>query len=477
VGGLRVFWPQENSNMVRWTGNGNTPGGRPRLLVVDDDESILQQIRWALSEEYDVYAAGDRRSALTLFKSQRIPLVLLDLGLPPEPREASEGLQTLEELLGENPRAKVIIVSGNAQRENALRAVERGACDIFPKPVDIDELRIVLRRVSTILELEQERERQDAPLPARLGRFEEMIGSSPCMLALFAALRRVAASDIPVLITGESGTGKEQVAKAIHNLSGRKGGPFIAINCGAIPENLLESELFGHEKGTFTGATAQRRGKLEYAQGGTLFLDEIGELASALQVKLLRFLQEKVLERVGGREQIPVDSRVVAATNQDLSRAVAENRFREDLYFRLAGVRLAVPPLRERGDDVIELAEHLAESFARELKRPAKKFSRQALLALRAHPWMGNVRELQNRVRRAVMFADGPSIGPADLELEAAGPAAPGGVSLKEAREHFERDLLAKTMAENKGNISRTARALGISRSTLYELLRKYEGE
>jgi two-component system NtrC family response regulator len=446
----------------------------PKILVVDDDDQIRKQIQWALTEDFSVFSAGDRTSALECFKKEEIPVVLLDLGLPPHPREATEGLQALEELVGLDPLVKVIIVSGNSERHNALAAVDLGAHDIFPKPVDLDELKVVLHRVYRRLQMEKE-SLEERNLASRVS-FEDIIGSSPGMKEVFAMVRKVAGTEVPVLITGESGTGKELVANAIHNLSSRRKGPFAAINCGAIPENLLESELFGHEKGSFTGATTQRKGKFEYAHGGTLFLDEIGDLVPELQVKILRFLQEKVIERVGGRQSISVDSRVIAATHQNLETAVKENRFREDLYFRLAVVRMTLPPLRERGDDVIELAEHLALSFSKELKKAPKKFSKKALEAMRKHPWPGNVRELQNRVKRALVLAEGPSIGPEELELEAPtnGSATAGGSSLKEAREGLEKQILANTLRENDGNISKTARALGISRPTLYYLMSRY---
>lgn len=444
----------------------------PKILVVDDDEQIRKQIQWALSEEFRVFAAGARPAALDIFRKEGIPVVLLDLGLPPRPREATEGLQALEELIGLNPLVKVIIVSGNSERRNALAAVDKGAHDIFPKPVDIDELKVVLHRVYRRIEMEKE-SLEERSLARRVS-FEEIIGSSPPMQGIFTTVQKIAGTDVPVLITGESGTGKELIANAIHNLSGRKSGPFIAINCGAIPDTLIESELFGHEKGSFTGATVQRRGRLEYAENGTLFLDEIGDLSPELQVKILRFLQEKVLERVGGRQRIPVDSRVIAATNQDLETEVRENRFREDLYFRLAVVRIALPPLRDRGNDVIELAEHLVMAFSKELKKPPKKFSRAALRAMREHAWPGNVRELQNRVKRALVLADGPSIGPGELELEMPGGQNGSASTLKEAKEKLEREILANALEENKGNISKTAKALGISRPTLYDLMTRY---
>ncbi len=448
-------------------------GMLPKILIVDDDEQIRKQIQWALSDEFNVFSAGDRLSAIDTFRREEIAVVLLDLGLPPHPREAIEGLQALEEMIGLNPLAKVIIVSGNSERQNALAAIDKGAHDIFPKPVDLDELKVVLHRVHRRVSLERENI-EERNLAERVS-FEDIVGSSPPMQEIFATVRKVSGTDVPVLITGESGTGKELIANAIHNLSRRKTGPFIAINCGAIPDTLLESELFGHEKGSFTGASTQRKGKLEYANGGTLFLDEIGDLVPELQVKILRFLQEKVIERVGGRQLIPVDSRVIAATNQNLEEEVKANRFREDLYFRLAVVKMALPPLRERGNDVIQLADHLVTAFCKELKKPAKRFSKQALDALRRHNWPGNVRELQNRVKRAIVLADGSTIGPSELELETPnGSVSTSSSTLKEAKEALERDILATTLRENNGNISKTAKALGISRPTLYDLMSRY---
>jgi two-component system, NtrC family, response regulator len=449
----------------------STSDSLPKILVVDDDDQILKQIQWAFSEDYQVFLAGDRRSAIQIFRAEQIPVVLLDLGLPPHPREADEGLAALEEMLAANPLAKIIIVSGNSEKQNALRAVELGAHDIFPKPVDLDELSVVLKRVYKRLQLERE-SLEERSLAAQV-HFEDIIGSSPAMRSVFSAVRKVANADVPVLVLGESGTGKELVALAIHNLSNRKSGPFAAINCGAIPESLLESELFGYERGSFTGATTQRRGKFEYAKGGTLFLDEIGDLAQSLQVKILRFLQERVIERVGGRESIPVDSRVVAATHQDLESAVKENRFREDLYFRLAVVTINLPPLRERGNDVIEIADHLAQAFAKELKISPKRFTKQAHEAMKLHTWPGNVRELQNRIKRALVLSDGPSITPAELELSSLSETSVK-LTLKEAKEEVEREVIARALQENNHNISKTAKALGISRPTLYELLTRH---
>jgi len=451
-----------------------TNNSLPKLLVVDDDEQIVKQLQWALSDEYSVFPASDRITALETMGREQIPVALLDLGLQPHPRDAVEGLRTLEEVIARNPLVKVIIVSGNSERQNALRALEKGAHDIFAKPVNIDELKIVLQRVYRRVEME--RESLEEQSGANRVSFESMIGSSAAMKAVHSSVAKVAQTDVPVLILGESGTGKELVANAIHKLSARRNGPFGAINCGAIPENLLESELFGNEKGAFTGATTHRRGKLEYAKGGTLFLDEIGDLAPELQVKILRFLQEKVIERVGGRESIPVDCRVIAATHRDLDKAVKESLFREDLYFRLAVVKIALPALRERGNDVIELATHFVESFSKELKRPPKKFSRSALDAIQRHNWPGNVRELQNRIKRALVLAEGSFVNASDLDLEAAQAvgAQSSGCTLREAREELEREIISKKLQENGGNVSKTAKDLGVSRPTLYELMSRY---
>lgn len=446
----------------------------PKILIVDDDEQIRKQIQWSLSDEFRVYSAGDRLTAIEIFKKEKTPVVLLDLGLPPHPRDAVEGLQALEDMLALNHLAKLIIVSGNSERKNALAAVDKGAYDIFPKPVDLDELKVVLHRVYRRIDLEKENnEERNSALSVS---FNDIVGESPAMQEVFASIRKVALTDIPVLITGESGTGKELVATAIHNTSNRGKGPFVAINCGAIPESLMESELFGHEKGSFTGASMQRKGRLEYADGGTLFLDEIGDLAHDLQVKLLRFLQEKAVERVGGRHVINVNSRVIAATNRNLEEAVQKNTFREDLYFRLAVVKIVLPPLRDREDDVVLLAEHMAVVFAKELKTQTKRFSKGAIDAIRRYSWPGNIRELQNRIKRAIVLATGHSIKVEDLELDASHKHIGLGASasLKGAREAAEREVLAESLRKNNGNISKTAKSLGVSRPTLYDLMTRH---
>jgi two-component system, NtrC family, response regulator len=357
--------------------------------------------------------------------------------------------------------------------EYALRAIGQGAHDFFQKPIQLDELKIILRRALHVAQLEQEHR----TLQQRLGcgAFEAMLGASPQMQAVFTTIRKVAASDVPVLVVGESGTGKELVARAIHHQSGRAPAPFIAINCGAIPEALLESELFGHEKGAFTGAHVQRQGKIALAQGGTLFLDEIGELPPTLQVKLLRFLQEYQIERLGGREAISVDVRVVAATNVDLKQAMAAGRFREDLYYRLGVLTIPLPPLRERGADILVLAKALLQRYAVERRHKITGFSCHALSALQSYDWPGNVRELENRIKRAVLMAQGPQVTPADLDLDA--PYSKDfayGKGLREARAAFEKELIQRALAKHSGNITRTASDLGVSRPTLHDLVAKY---
>ena len=444
---------------------------KPILLVVDDDEAIRTQMRWALAQDYEVVMAADRATAADVMRLQRPDVVLLDLGLPPHPADTTEGFHALADLLELQPFVKVIVITGQGEKENALQAVGHGAYDFLNKPVDVEELRVVLKRAFYVTRLEREyREAQ-----SRLGGagFEGMIGNSPQIQAVFSAVRKVATVDAPVLILGESGTGKEMTALAIHRHSARRNGPFVAINCHAIPESLLESELFGHEKGAFTGAHMQRIGRIEMASGGTLLLDEIGELTPGLQVKLLRFLQEQRIERVGGRVVIDVNTRIIAATNADLQKAMSEGRFREDLFFRLAVVVVRLPPLRERVGDIPVLARTFLQKSAAESAREVS-FSTKAMQALETYDWPGNVRELENRVRRAVIMADGRLIKPSDLELEtASGVNAP--VNLKVARDQLESDLIRRALARSKGNISKASELLGISRPTLYEMMEKLQ--
>lgn len=448
----------------------NNDQAKPKLLLVEDDEEIRTQMRWALSADYETVLAGDRASAVAAFRAHRPPVALLDLGLPPEPAAPTEGLATLAELVAIDREAKIVIVSGQGEKANALHAIGAGAYDFFTKPVEMEELKLMLRRCFHVASLEREYRGLQARMEA--SAFEDLIGSGTRMQLCFESIRKVASSDAPVLVLGESGTGKEMTARAIHRRSNRKEGPFVAINCSAIPENLIESELFGHEKGSFTGAHAQRKGRIELAAGGTLFLDEIGDVPLAIQVKLLRFLQEQTIERVGGRQEIQVDARVVAATNADLKKRMADGAFREDLFYRLAVVQISLPALRERDDDVVLLAKTFLQRFGTENNRTGLTFTPEAIRALREHGWPGNVRELQNRVRRAVIMADGKRIAAADLELVAS-PGGPKGTSLREARERVEREMVTEALRRNGGKMSAAAIDLGVSRPTLYELIDK----
>ncbi len=443
---------------------------KSKLLVVDDDEDIRVQMKWALGSDYEVLMAGDRPAAVAAFTAERPTVTLLDLGLPPCPNDPDEGLAVLSGLLVLDRLAKVIVVSGQGDKQNALRAVGAGAYDFLCKPVDVDELKLVLQRAVYVADLEREyRAMQEG---ARPEAFEDMLGASPQMQTVFAFVRKVATTSAPVLILGENGTGKEMVARALHRRSRQQAGPFVAINCNAIPENLLESELFGHEKGSFTGAHVQRRGLIETAAGGTLFLDEIGELPAPLQVKLLRYLQEKTFQRVGGRQEIQSDARVVAATNLNLKESVAGGKFREDLYFRLAVLVVTLPALRERGDDIPLLGKEFLRRYGAQHGKPGLTFAPDALRALNTHAWPGNVRELQNRVQRAAIMAEGKRVGAGDLEL-ADGLKAQPPHTLKEARETVERDLVQHALRRHGGNITSAAVELGISRPTLYELMEK----
>jgi two-component system NtrC family response regulator len=442
----------------------------PKLLIVDDDEEIRTQMKWALATDYDVSLAESRAAAVESFRATSPMVVLLDLGLPPNPNSPEEGLATLAELLALNALVKVVIISGQGEKENALRAIGAGAYDFLTKPVDMAELKFLLKRSFHTAQLEKEYNEMQKLV--RGDAFEGVIGESTPMRAIFDSIRKVATTDAPVLILGESGTGKEMAAKAIHQRSNRKDGPFIAINCGAIPETLLESELFGHEKGAFTGAHVQRKGRIESANAGTLFLDEIGEIPLALQVKLLRFLQEQTIERVGGRQSIQINTRVVAATNVDLKKAMAAGKFREDLYYRLAVVQVSLPPLRERENDIRILAQYFLNRFAAEVSKPSLTFDAEAVKALNRHAWPGNVRELENCVRRAVIMAEGKRVTTKDLELNPGGPGA-NVTTLKDAREAVERQMIQQALKKHGGKIAPAAVELGMSRPTLYELMDK----
>jgi len=441
----------------------------PTLLIVDDDEEIRTQMKWALTKDYEIVQAGDRTAAMELFRAKRPAVVLLDLGLPPHPNAPDEGLATLGEMLVLDPAVKVVIISGQGEKTNALRAVGAGAYDFLGKPVEMEELKLLLKRCFHVALLEREYREMQQKLEGNA--FDGILGGSASMQTVFTSIRKVATVDAPVLILGDSGTGKEMTARSIHQRSARSKGPFVAINCSAIPESLMESELFGHEKGAFTGAHTQRKGRIENAEGGTLFLDEIGEIPLPIQVKLLRFLQERVVERVGGRSEIPVNTRVLAATHVDLKKGMADGTFREDLFYRLAVVQIVLPPLRAREGDIALLANAFLQQSSRESGKSGLTFAPDAIRAIQRHPWPGNVRELQNRVRRAVIMGGSKRLTGEDLELSSGedGPA----ITLKEARETIERELIQNALRRHAGKITAAANELGISRPTFYELMDK----
>ena len=395
-----------------------------KLLIVDDNSDIRQQLKWGLSEDYSVLLAGDVNEGIGLFKKNQPRIVILDLGLPPHEDTSVEGFRGLSELLELDPYVKVIMLTGNSERDNALKATQMGAYDFLPKPPVLSELKVIISRAFHLANLEEQNRSLQRAIEQKSRESGGMIGQCPEMQSIFSTIKKVAPSDVPIFITGENGTGKELVAQAIHEAGLRNKGPFIPINCGAIPENLLESELFGHEKGSFTGAHAMVQGKLQYAHKGTLFLDEIGELPVNLQVKLLRFLQEGVIQRVGGRQDIPIDTRTVCATNVDIARAIKEGKFREDLYYRISVITINLPPLRERGDDILLLANYFLRMFNEEYRKKIRRFSSASVNFLRSYEWPGNVRELRNRVQRAIIMSDATALEPADLgcEMELTGP-------------------------------------------------------
>ncbi|HEV2208377.1 MAG TPA: PEP-CTERM-box response regulator transcription factor [Verrucomicrobiae bacterium] len=442
----------------------------PKLLLVDDDPGIRNQMRWALVQDYTILQAEDRPTALALFEQHRPVVVVLDLGLPPDPNNPEEGLAAIPEMLSLNNSTKIIVVTGQGEREPGLKAIGAGAYDFLTKPVDVEELKVILKRAYHVAMLERGYREMQAQLQGET--FEGLLGTSTQMQQVFGSIRKVATTEAPVLLLGESGTGKEMVAQAIHRRSPRKEGPFVAINCGAIPDTLLESELFGHEKGSFTGAHVQRKGRIEMANAGTLFLDEIGEIPLQLQVKLLRFLQEQRIERVGGRQEIQVDTRVIAATNLDLKKAVTEERFREDLYYRIAVVVLKLPPLRDRDGDITLLAKEFLHRSVGTAGKEGLTFTQDAIHALKAHSWPGNVRELENRIKRAVIMAEGRRITSADLELERLAKSSVK-LNLREAREAVEREVITTALRKHGGKITPAAAELGISRPTFYELMEK----
>jgi two-component system NtrC family response regulator len=439
------------------------------LLIVEDDPGLQKQMRWSF-DAHETLVAGDRESALTLVRRHEPPVVTLDLGLPPDADGASEGLATLEQILALAPDTKVIVVTGNQDRANAVKAVGLGAYDFCQKPFEPQVLGLVVDRAFRLHALQQEnRQLRQARESPSLG----IITRDPAMLRVCRNVEKVAPSDATVLVVGESGTGKELLAKALHQLSPRSARRFVAINCAAIPENLLESELFGYERGAFTGATRQTKGKIEFADGGTFFLDEVGDLSPPLQAKLLRFLQERVLERVGGREEIAVDVRIVCATHQNLKKLIETGRFREDLYYRLSEIEVAIPPLRDRPGDATLLAHAFMHKFALGEARPVLSFKQDALDAIEAYGWPGNVREMENFVKRAVIMSEGSHITAADLGLPAP-DGAPEPVNLREVRDEAERRAIVRVLSRVDGNVADAAQLLGVSRPTLYDLINRH---
>jgi two-component system NtrC family response regulator len=443
---------------------------KPKLLIVEDDVGLQKQLRWCF-DEYEVLIAASRSDAIAQARRFEPAVVLQDLGLPPDADGVTEGMATLKEMLGMAPQTKVIVITGNHDRDNAVRAIAQGAYDFCQKPVDTEVLRLIVSRAFHIHGLEeQNRQLREMQLTSP---FEGFVATDESMLKVCRLIERVAPADVSVLILGESGTGKELLARAVHTQSDRKAARFVAINCAAIPEQLLESELFGHERGAFTGAVKQTLGKVEMADGGTLFLDEIGDMPLSLQAKLLRFLQNRVIERVGGRTEIPVNVRVVCATNKDLQVMISEQAFRQDLYFRIGEVTVNVPPLRDRRGGATVLAHALLRKYAGAHGRPKRGFSDDAIAALESYSWPGNVRELENKVKTAVIVADGAILTAEDLGLK---PGAANEVfyNLKDVRTRAERQAIQQALSITDGNMSRTAELLGVSRPTLYDLMEKF---
>ena len=444
------------------------------LLVIEDDPGLQKQLRWCF-EAYDVIVAGDRSTAISELRHHEPAVVTLDLGLPPNPANETEGLATLEEMLQLAPYTKVIVVTGNDERENALRAISLGAYDYYQKPIEPDILGLIIERANRLYELEAENRRlidQEMVSPLK-----GIIAASPQMLKACQTVEKVAPADVTTLLLGESGTGKEVFARALHELSSRKKGPFVAINCAAIPETLMESELFGYEKGAFTGAAKQTKGKIEHADGGTFFLDEIGDLSASLQAKILRFLQERIIERVGGRKEIPVDVRVICATHQDLQKLIANSEFREDLYYRISEITIKIPPLRERDGDILLLARAFLNNFNQQNSKSIRGYSNDAIAALEAYQWPGNVRELENKVKRAVIMADTNQLTSDDLELQSLNGelSKPEGLSLRHVREGAEKTAVRRALSLSNNNMSKAADLLEVSRPTLYDLIKKHK--
>lgn len=440
-----------------------------KLLIVEDDIGIQKQLKWTL-DDYDLHFAQDKKSAIATFRRHLPKVVILDLGLPPEPENPTVGMETLNALLALDPSCKIIVITGNDDRDTAREAIAMGAHDFYAKPIDEQELNIILRRAFFVANIELENAEQP------LLQDSAILGSSQGVMHIRAMVSKVAPTPLTTLLLGESGTGKDLVAREIHQLSDRKEKPFIAINCASIPENLLESELFGYEKGAFTGAMKTTKGKIECANGGTLFLDEIGDMAYPLQAKILRFLQDKMIDRIGGRKPIEVDVRIVCATHQNLRSMVDEKSFREDLFYRISELIIDIPPLRDRDEDIVIIAKALLQQTADNLNKTINGFSQDAIAALLAYHWPGNIRELQNKIKSACILTDAKQIIALDLGL--CNPENKETnltkVNLRMVRENAEKDAIVKAMVYCDGNMSNTAKQLGVTRPTLYHLMKKY---
>jgi two-component system NtrC family response regulator len=444
---------------------------KKKLLIIEDDPGLQSQMRWCF-EDTEVHIADDRDSAISLLRRIEPQVVTLDLGLPPDPGGATVGFALLDEILRLAPNTKIIVVTGREEKENAVKAVGNGACDFYQKPLDADILSFVVNRAFRLHELEKEN--VELNKSQQSSTLKGLIANSPQMLKICRTVEKIAPADVTTLILGETGTGKEVVAKALHDLSGRSDKAFSAINCAAIPENLLESELFGYEKGAFTGASQLKKGKIELTDGGTLFLDEIGDMPMPLQAKLLRFLQERVIERVGGVREIPVDVRVVCATHQDIQELISSSRFREDLYYRVSEITLSIPPLKEREGDAVLIAQSLLNNFSKQLDRNHLTFTEEAIGAIREHPWPGNVREMINKVKRAAIMADGKRVTASDLELSEPSNSTDTVLNLRQVRETAEKQAIQHALQVAQHNMAQTARLLGVTRPTLYNLTDKY---
>ncbi|MDX1634502.1 MAG: PEP-CTERM-box response regulator transcription factor [Marinobacter sp.] len=443
-----------------------------RLLIVEDDPGLQSQMRWCFNGDLEIGLAADRDSALAALRRLEPDVVTLDLGLPPDPGGASQGFALLEDILRLAPQTKVIVVTGREDKENAVRAIGMGASDFYQKPLDADILTFVVNRALRLSELE--RENRELSNPSNSSTIKGIVAASPQMLSICRTIEKVAPADVTTLITGETGTGKELLARALHDLSHRANKPFAAINCAAIPENLLESELFGFEKGSFTGATQSKKGKIETANGGTLFLDEIGDMPMPLQAKLLRFLQERVVDRVGSVNPVPVDVRVVCATHRDVRQLIDSGEFREDLYYRISEITLDVPALRDRDGDALVIAQSLLKSLGKQMDRPQMSFSEDAIAGINQYSWPGNVREMINKVKRAIIMADGKRITAEDLELACDNSVTDTLLNLRQVRETAERRAINQALQTSGFNMAQAARLLGVTRPTLYNLTDKY---